>query len=417
MRRVAMISEHANPVAALGGTDSGGQNVYVEQVSRGVARLGFAVDVYTRADNPCALLPRQIDDNVWVIPVSAGPLAPIPKDAIWPYLPEFLTSILRLASQRQPYDLIHGNFWMSGWLGAELKSHWQIPLVQIFHALGIIKRQHQGEADTSPPERFDVECAVLRAADRIIAQCPSEVEDLATWYGADLSKIQVVPSGVDIRRFFPVPTDQARRDLGLRPDQLIAVYVGRLVQRKGIENVIRAIPKLEPTLARRFQFLVVGGETAEADLEREPEISRLAQIAAELGVRDRVTFVGHRPTDILRIYYSAADVFVSTPWYEPYGLTPLEAMACGTPVICSAVGGIKFTVAHGETGFLVKPEDSSELAQRLTEILADPVLRRRFSANARSRVEHTFTWPIVAQRTAELYLEVLRERCRSGQVA
>ena len=417
MPRVAMISEHANPVGALGGTDGGGQNVYVEQVSRGVAHLGFGVDVYTRADNPHALAPRQIDDDVWVLPVPAGPLAPIPKDAIWPYLPEFLTNMLRLARGRPSCDLIHSNFWMSGWLGAELKSRWQIPLVHIFHALGVVKRQHQGAADTSPAERFAVECAVLRAADLVIAQCPSEIEELAEWYAADIRRIRVVPSGVDVTRFYPVPREQTRPSLGIPLDQLVAVYVGRLVPRKGVENAIRAIPFLDPTVAERFQLLVVGGETAEVDLEREPEIRRLRKVADTFGIRDRVHFVGHHATDLLRNYYSAADVFVSTPWYEPYGLTPLEAMACGTPVICSAVGGMQFTVADGSTGFLVTPEMPDELARRLNQILLDPNLQQTFSANARRRIQHSFTWPTVARRTADLYKDVLNGRTQSSEAA
>ena len=417
MPRVAMISEHANPVGALGGADGGGQNVYVEQVSRGVARLGFEVDVYTRADDPRALTPRQIDDGVWVIPVPAGPLAPVPKDAIWPHLPEFLSNLLRLARARPTYALIHSNFWMSGWLGIELKSCWQIPLVHIFHALGAIKRQHQGDADTSPAERFDVECAVLHAANLVIAQCPSEVEELAAWYAADVKRIRVVPSGVDVNRFYPVPRNQTRQALGIQPDEFVAVYVGRFVRRKGIENLIRAIPHLEPTVAARFQLLVVGGETTDADLEREPEMRRLGQVADALGVRDHVRFVGHRPTELLRNYYSAADVFVSTPWYEPYGLTPLEAMACGIPVIVSAVGGMQFTVVDGTTGFLVTPEAPTELARRLNQILLDPDLRQTFSANARRRIADAFTWPTVAQRTAELYKDVLHGEICRGEAA
>ncbi len=407
MPRIAMISEHASPVATLGGTDAGGQNVYVDQVSRGVARLGYDVDIYTRADNPEEPTVRQWSDRVRVISVVAGPLAPIPKDAIWPHIAEFLASVERLAATEGPYDLIHANFWMSGWVGARLRQRWCVPLVQIFHALGAVKRQHQGDADTSPVERLEVERAVLASADRIIAQCPDERDELVTTYGADARRVRVIPSGVDVARFFPIDQAVARHELGLPLDRRLLVYVGRVLPRKDIENVIRALALLRPRHLPPFGLLIVGGETDNAQLDQEPEMRRLIEIADRLGVRDLVMFVGRRPSDRLRWYYSAADVFVSTPWYEPYGLTPLEAMACGTPAVCSSVGGITYTVADGVSGFLVPPRDPPRLAERLELLLTDDPLRQRLARNARRRVEDLFTWTTVSERTAEVYRELL----------
>lgn len=413
MPRIAMISEHASPVATLGSTDAGGQNVYVDQVSRGVARLGFEVDVYTRADDPREPIVRPWSDGVRVISVVAGPVAPIPKDAIWSYIDEFLASTERLAEQYGPYDLIHANFWMSGWVGAHLKRRWQVPLAQIFHALGAVKRQHQGDADTSPAERFQVERSVLRAADLVIAQCPNERDELVETYGADAARIRVIPSGVDVTRFFPIDQAEARRELGLPMDRRLMVYVGRVLPRKDVENVIRALALLRSRPLPPFGMLVVGGETEDARLDREPEMRRLIEVAEGLDVRDLVTFVGHRPSNLLRWYYSASDVFVSTPWYEPYGLTPLEAMACGTPAVCSAVGGITYTVADGVTGFHVPPRDPARLADRLELVLSDEPLRQRLARNARQRVEDLFTWATVSERTAEVYRELLSgvDRC------
>jgi D-inositol-3-phosphate glycosyltransferase len=405
--RIAMISEHASPVATLGSTDAGGQNVYVDQVSRGVARLGYEVDVYTRADDPDQLTIRQWADGVRVMSVVAGPVAPIPKDEIWPYIKDFLVSTERLAATNGPYDLIHANFWMSGWVGARLKRRWKVPLVEIFHALGAVKRQHQGEADTSPAQRFEVEQSVLAMADLVIAQCPNELDELVEMYGAEASRVRVVPSGVDVARFFPIQQDLARRQLGLSLDERLIVYVGRLLPRKDVENLIRAVALMNSRPLPPFRLLVVGGETDDACFDREPEMRRLVEIAEGLGVRHLVTFVGRRPSNRLRWFYSAADVFASTPWYEPYGLTPLEAMACGTPVVCSAVGGIKFTVADGVTGYLVPPREPTRLAERLEQVLADRDLRRRLARNARKRVEEFFTWTTVSERTAELYEELL----------
>ncbi|HVC33205.1 MAG TPA: glycosyltransferase [Chloroflexota bacterium] len=407
MPRVAMISEHASPAARLGSTDAGGQNTYVDQVSRGVARLGYEVDVFTRADDPAELAIRTWGDGIRIVPVVAGPLRPIPKDSLWPHLGDFLASTERLAADSGPYDLIHANFWMSGWVGARLKRRWNVPFVETFHALGAVKRLHQGQADTSPPERPAAERAVLEAADCIIAQCPREVDELVAMYAADASRARIIPSGVDVERFFPIDQASARRELGLPLDERLVVYVGRLLPRKDVENVIRAIALLPSPSPASVRLLVVGGETEEAALDREPEMRRLLDVAAALGVRDRVTFVGRRPADRLRTYYSAADVFVSTPWYEPFGLTPLEAMACGTPAVCSAVGGITFTVADGVTGFLVPPREPGRLAERLARVLADEDLRRRLAQNARRRVEELFTWSTVATKTADVYQELL----------
>lgn len=418
MYRVAMISEHASPIANMGSADCGGQNIYVDQVSRELGRLGFQVDVYTRADSP-DLAPRAWRDGVRIIPVAAGPLAPIPKDEIWPHIDEFLAETDRLGQVYGPYDLIHGNFWMSGWVGGNLKPRWRVPFVQIFHALGIIKRIHQGEADTSPPDRRAAEGFVLETADRVIAQCPSEVDELARYYDADATRIRVVPSGVDLARFSPIPRDEARAALGLDPDEKILAYVGRLQPRKDVANVIQALAALRERDLGQLPFsqvrlLVVGGETEEADLAREPEMRRLIGIAENLGVRKQVTFTGRRPSDKLRWYYSAADVFVTTPWYEPYGLTPLEAMACGTPAICSAVGGITFTVADGETGFLVPPRAPEVLAERVASILTEEEVRGRLARNARRRVEEQFAWSAVAANTAKVYGEVLGTDAQSA---
>jgi glycosyltransferase involved in cell wall biosynthesis len=411
MSRIAMISEHASPVATLGSTDCGGQNVYVDQVSRGVAKLGNRVDIYTRVDNPNQSRPFEWSDGVRVVPVRAGPARPIAKDVIWSHLDEFLANTRELMAALGPYDVIHGNFWMSGWVGAQLRRELDARFIQIFHALGAIKRLHQGEADTSPADRCEVERAVLDVADRVIAQCPAEVDDLVSLYGADTAKLRVVPSGVDLARFFPLDRNEARHELRLSPDERIVVYVGRLLPRKDVANLIEALAILRDHsvgLRRHVRLIVVGGETVGPILDQEPEMCRLIQLALARDVAPQVTFVGRKPSDYLRWYYSAADVFVTTPWYEPYGLTPLEAMACGIPVVCSGVGGITYTVADGVTGFLVPPRQPKPLADRLANVLADDKLRLALGRSARRRVVEDFSWSTVALRTAEVYRELAR---------
>lgn len=407
--RVAMLSEHASPVALLGSEDAGGQNVYVDQVSRNVASLGFEVDVFTRRDDSQFLEEIQWAPGVRVVNLQAGPPRFVKKDPMWKHMPDFRDSLLEYIRRKGcSYDLIHANFWMSGWVACQVKSRLDIPVVEIFHALGKIKRMHQGDADTSPEERVVVEYGVIEQVDRIIAQCPNEMQELVTLYDADPSKIQIIPSAVDIETFKPVPRELARAELGLSPDERIALYVGRMLPRKGIDNVVEAFALVAARVSEPVRLVIVGGETTDGDPMQTPEIRRLVDGATRLGIRHLVEFTGKRPQKHLKSYYSAADVSISTPWYEPFGLTPLEAMACGTPVIGSDVGGIKFTVADGESGFLVPARNPAALAERMQLLLTDRALGRRMGRAARSRVERLFTWQKVGERTAALYESLLR---------
>jgi D-inositol-3-phosphate glycosyltransferase len=416
-RRIAFLSEHASPAALRGGVDAGGQNVYVDEVSRNLARLGFAVDVFTRRDSPN--LPDVLEwaPGVRIVHLEAGPAAYVFKDELWPHMPAFRDALLRFARRDGArYDLLHGNFWMSGWVAVELGARLGIPVAQIFHATGLTKRRHQGAADTSPAGRIGVERAIVRRADRLIAQCPSERGELIADYGADPAKVAVIPSAVNTSVFRPVPQDEARRRIGLEAHGLVVVYVGRMLPRKDVRNVVRALALLIRERGVPATLLLVGGESAEPDPAATPEIGVLRSLADELGIADSVRFVGKRQADELRFYYCAGDVAVTTPWYEPFGLTSLEGMACGRPVIGSAVGGIPFTIADGATGYLVPPRDPAALAERLHTLLADRGQRERMGCAARARVEREFTWPLVAQRTVALYEPLLAEGAKSGRV-
>lgn len=416
--RIAFLSEHASPLATLGGADAGGQNIYVGEVSRNLGRCGFAVDVFTRRDNPDIPEIVECGRGVRVINLLAGPVQPRPKDELWPYMSEFRDSLLRFMEHDEThYDLLHSNFWMSGWVAIELRRRLNIPVVQIFHAMGKTKRRHQKKVDTSPGDRIRTEKEIVREADRIIAQCPSERCELVEDYGANPNKIVLIPSAVNTRIFKPVARDAARRRIGLDMNEKVIVYVGRMLPRKDIRNVIRALAVLLrksesdaclPTSSLRL--MVVGGESLEPDPIATPEIGELQKLAAELGVTEYVRFIGKRQPEELRYYYCAGDIAVTTPWYEPFGLTPLEAMACGRPVIGSAVGGITYTIKDGETGFLVPPRDPEALADRLQLLLSQPELSTQMGQSARKRVEREFTWSITAMRTGSLYETLLAER-------
>ncbi len=416
--RIAFLSEHASPLATLGGADAGGQNIYVGEVSRNLGQRGFAVDVFTRRDNPDVPEIVEWRTGVRVVNLLAGPVQSRPKDELWPYMSEFRDSILRFMERDEThYDLIHGNFWMSGWVAVELRRRLNIPVVQIFHAMGKTKRRHQKKVDTSPGNRIRTEKDIIREVDRIIAQCPSERCELVEDYGADPDKIVLIPSAVNTTIFKPVDRNTARRRIGLDINDKVVVYIGRMLPRKDIRNVIRALAALlrknedcEEQSTTSLTLMIVGGESVEPDPIATPEIGELQKLAAELGVTKYVRFIGKRQPEELRNYYCAGDVAVTTPWYEPFGLTPLEAMACGRPVIGSAVGGITYTIKDGETGFIVPPRDPEALATRLEQLLSQPELSKQMGLAARKRVEREFTWTITAMRTGALYEALLAER-------
>jgi D-inositol-3-phosphate glycosyltransferase len=412
--RIAFISEHASPLACLGSADAGGQNIYVDELSRHLAERGYLIDVFTRRDTPD--VPSLIDwhPGVRVIHLDAGPAQFFPKDDLWPFMTEFRDSLLNFMQQEEVhYDLVHGHFWMSGWVATELQRLCGVPGVQLFHATGQTKQRCQGAADTSPAARIQIEREIVRKMTRIVAQCPHERNELLSEYQADPQKLTMIPGAVNLRSFYPVERAEARQRIGLPQDGHVIVYVGRLLPRKDIRNVVRAMELLVKHHALGdvpLTLLVVGGETEDADPHKTQEIGEIQHLASELGILKHIRCVGKRSTECLRYYYSAGDVAVTTPWYEPFGLTPLEAMACGRPVVGSAVGGITYTVVDGQTGVLVPPRDPETLAARIYEMLVNPEQRARMGQAGRKRVEQEFTWPLTALRTATLYETLLAER-------
>ncbi|MDX2096793.1 MAG: glycosyltransferase [Leptolyngbyaceae cyanobacterium bins.59] len=407
-RRIALISEHASPFAILGGADGGGQNVYVGQLAKNLAAIGYEVDVFTRKDNP--LLPEVADwmPGVRLIHVPAGPTTPIRKEELLPYMESFTAYVLQFCRNQYPtYDLIHANFWMSGLVAADIKRILGIPFVITFHALGRVRRFYQGMADDFPDDRFAIEDRLVAEADRIIAECPQDQLDLLGLYRADPGRITLIPCGFDPTELSPLSKPLARVALGLAPEERLILQLGRMVPRKGVDTVIRALADLQLSYDISARLMIVGGESEQPDPQICPELARLQAIATELGVGDRAAFVGRRGREVLKYYYSAADVFVTTPWYEPFGITPIEAMACGTPVIGSNVGGIKFTVRNGETGYLVPPNDPQAIADRIAHLYQHPSLLQRFQQQAIQRANELFTWQKVTHAVASLYEQVI----------
>ena len=404
-QRIAMISDHASPLAAVGGVDSGGQNVYVAETARHLATRGYLVDIFTRKDQADQ---REVVDwlpGVRVVHVPAGPAAFVRKEDLLQWMPDFADFVQRFAA-RERYDMVHAHFFMSGIVAMELKSALGLPFVMTFHALGLVRRLHQGMADEFPARRIAIEREIIDSADAIIAECPDDQRNLVTLYNADPHKIAVIPCGFASEDFWPIAPRFARRALGLPSDVPVLLSVGRLVPRKGVDNVIRALGVLVRRLGVPAELLVVGGNSDIADAALTPEIARLRAVASQAGVADRVTFTGRRSRELLKLYYSAADAFVATPWYEPFGMTSVEAMACGTPVVGARVGGIKYSVLDGFTGYLVPPDDPFALADRLNEICCSRRLAERLSSVAVRRAYALFRWERVTQSLAALYGDV-----------
>lgn len=388
--RIALVSEHASPLACLGGVDAGGQNVHVAALATGLGARGHQVTVYTRADAPT--LPPVVDfaPGVLVENVTAGPATAIGKDQLPQYMPEF-GAVLSRRWADQPPDVVHAHFWMSGLAALQAAADLAVPVLQTFHALGAVKRRWQGDADSSPDDRVETEARILRTADRIIATCRDEVDELtALGCGAP---IDVVPCGVDTAAFAPRPTPRRGRHRVL--------VLGRLVPRKGVEDIIRAMPGIPGA-----ELLVVGGP-APADLEGDPEARRLRAVATNLGVTDRVLLAGRAAHADLPALINSCELVVAAPWYEPFGIVPLEAMACGVPVVGTAVGGLLDTVVDGVTGLLVPPGRPADIAAAVAGLLADPGRRAAMGRAGRDRAERCYGWDSVALRTEESYQRAL----------
>lgn len=402
--RIAMVSEHASPLAVLGGVDAGGQNVHVAALATHLARLGHDVEVYTRRDDPDLPVRVPLAPGVHVVHVPAGPPVALPKDALLPFMGEFARWTADHWDRVGPPDLVHAHFWMSGLAALEATEPFGVPVAQTFHALGSVKRRHQGAADTSPAERVRAETFIARQVDVVVATCRDEVTELAA-LGAPRARTRIVPCGVDTRRFAPAPRRLAGG--GREPGRRL-LTVGRLVERKGVDTVVRALARVPGADLR-----VVGGPPADR-LGEDPEALRLLDVARAAGVADRVRLLGGLGHDRMPDLIRSADVVVAAPWYEPFGIVPVEAAACGVPVVGSAVGGLLDTVRDGVTGTLVPPRDVDALADALRALVDDPDRCRAYGREARRVAVERYSWERVAAQTEAVYRSLAQSRSRSA---
>jgi glycosyltransferase involved in cell wall biosynthesis len=399
--RIAMVSEHASPLATVGGVDAGGQNVHVAALACALARRGHEVEVFTRRDDPG--LPERVEmhPNLTVRHVDAGPPEAIPKDELLPYMPELGSQLLLAWSETRP-AVVHAHFWMSGLAALDACEALDLPLVMTFHALGVVKRRHQGRKDTSPAGRLDAERRLARSASLVVATCTDEVFELARM-GVRVSRVRVVPCGVDLGVFRPSGPAEPRA-----PDLHRVVIVTRLVERKGVGNVIEALAEVPDT------ELVVAGGAEQRALDDDPEARRLRGLARKHAVGDRVHLLGAIDRRSVPRLLRSADVVACVPWYEPFGIVPLEAAACGVPVVASAVGGLIDTVVDGVTGIHVPPRSPERIAEALRDLLADRAQRERLGAAAARRAKG-YSWSTVADATLRAYSTVLEPAASASE--
>jgi glycosyltransferase involved in cell wall biosynthesis len=394
--RIDLVSEHASPLAAIGGVDAGGQNVHVAALAAGLARRGHEVTVHTRRDDDA--LPERVvtADGYDVAHVPAGPPRELPKDELLPHMAEF-ARVLREQWTAAPPDVVHAHFWMSGLAAVEAAAGLSTPVLQTFHALGSVKRRHQGAADPSPASRIDLERGLCRAVDHVVATCSDEVFELRR-LGLPRDRATIVPCGVDTSVFTP------RGPVAQRSGRSRLLVLGRLVERKGQDDAVRALRAVPDA-----ELVVVGGPPRGA-IDADPEVCRLRAIAVEEGVADRLVFAGAVPRADVPAWVRSADVVLAVPWYEPFGITPLEAMACGRPVVATAVGGLVDTVVDGVTGDLVPPRDPARLGAVLAALLADDERRSAYGAAGVRRARARYRWSRVVADTDAVYRQVLAHR-------
>ncbi len=407
MLRIAMLSYHTCPLAILGGKDTGGMNVYVRDLTREMGHMGVHVDVFTRSQDEH--VPHVLHDLGYgnrVVHVPAGPEHPFAKRELAKYIPEFVEGIRSFTAEKGcEYDIIHSHYWMSGLAAETLSNAWGgTPIVHMFHTLGEMKnRIAETEAERESPERIAGERRILKRADRIITATLAEVTQLRFLYKADDRKLTIIPPGVDTSHFYRIPSDEAKQFIGLKPEDRMILFVGRIEPLKGVDTLIQAMACLKwKHEGRPVHLAIIGGEPDASVEEMSVEMARLQKLADDLSMGQTVLFLGKRGQDTLPYYYSAAEVVVMPSHYESFGMVALEAMACGTPVVASDVGGLGFLVQDGETGFTVPDGEPDLLCDRLSQLLGDAELRARMGARA-AEVAQSYDWAKIARQIVDVY--------------
>jgi D-inositol-3-phosphate glycosyltransferase len=419
LKRIALLSLHTSPLATLGGKKTGGMNVYVREIARVIGEYGIAVDIFTRESSPGTHGQIQvIGKNARLIFLPAGPPETLDPSAIYRYIPEFRDALLDFADvNKYRYDVIFSHYWLSGWVALELKELWNIPVVQMFHTLGRMKdRIADMDRVMDTPMiglherniRVSVETEIMNRADRLIAATPAESRQMLWLYRANRRKIDIVPPGVDLEHFRPLDMTLAKEKIGLSPDQRMLVFVGRIEPLKAVDTICEALALLngdDSTLLKNICIQIVGGDPEDRTTSNK-EMNRLRALCDRLGLNDVVLFIGAKDQTILPYYYNAAEALIMPSDYESFGMVALEAMACGTPVIASQVGGLAFLVKDDVTGFHVPIREPQVLAERIYALLGNIENRQRMGRMAR-KVAEAYSWDHIAQQLLQVFGDIL----------
>jgi len=412
MLRIAMLSYHTCPLATLGGKDTGGMNVYVRDLTRELGRMGIHVDVFTRSqDEHVPHVVHELGFGNRVVHVPSGPETPKAKSELANYIPDFVEGIKQFAIEKGiHYDVIHSHYWMSGLAAEALSDAWGgTPIVHMFHTLGEMKnRVARSESERAGVDRLKGERQVLRRADRIIAATIAEITQLRFLYRAESRKLVIVPPGVDTSHFYPIPADEAKQYLGLKPENRMVLFVGRIEPLKGLDTLIQAMSCLDlREIHRPVHLAIIGGEPDVIPEDMTEEMTRLQKLCDDLCMGGMVVFLGKRGQDTLPYYYSAAEVVVMPSLYESFGMVALEAMACGTPVIASEVGGLGYLVQNDVTGYTIPDSDPAELCEKLALLLGDANLRESMGQRA-AEYALDYAWEKIAARIVEVYMGLVK---------
>ncbi|MDO9085714.1 MAG: glycosyltransferase [Anaerolineaceae bacterium] len=414
MINIAMLSYHTCPLATLGGKDTGGMNVYVHQLTRTLGKLGVHVDVFTRSQDEH--VPHVLHDLGYhnrVVHIPAGPEIPLPKTELERYIPKFVQGVKSFVESKNiHYDLIHSHYWMSGIAAIDLSESWDIPFLHMFHTLVLMKnRIARSPQEMEGEYRLIGEKKVIAKANRIIAATLAEKSQLEFLYDTPSSKISVIPPGVDIRHFYPIPKDEAKEVVGVPQEATMILFVGRIEPLKGIDNLIQAISLNHKSGVLKccpHTLVIIGGEPNAKPEEMNAEMARLQDMVEELKIENFVIFLGKQDQQMLPYYYSAAEVVVMPSHYESFGMVALEAMACGTPVVASQVGGLAFLVRDGETGFVVPGNDIQSLANRLMELIKDKELGNKLGKKS-TEYAQMYAWETISTKMIEVYNQILQK--------
>jgi D-inositol-3-phosphate glycosyltransferase len=387
-------------------------NVYVRELTTALARSGASCDVFTRAWSPDLPSVVEVEPGLRVHHVPAGPLTPLPKEALPAVVDAFTRGVLdRMtapATVDDPFTSVHANYWLSGLSGHVIKHELNLPLVCTFHTLDRVKAEsmpEEVEADM-PHRRAEAEASIIDCSDAVLASCTVEAEQIASLYGADPERIRIVPLGVDHAFFGPGHRPQARRALGLPLEGRLLLFVGRIQPLKCADAAVETLAQLTQPGDEPYHLVIVGGPSGP---HGEKSFQGLVDLADAHGVADRVHYVDPQPHELLSSYYRAADVCIVPSRSESFGLVALEAAACGTPVVASAVGGLTTLVDHGRTGFLVEDPTPAKYAAAVRRVFDEPLVAERLSTASVLRARR-YTWRAAAGALLDLHDELLAGR-------